>query len=1597
MKKRIARLLLVSMLALQLQTPTFATPIATGESASLEVTLAVDYPIAQTKEGQMQLHLLQDGRVVRTLPLDGAATLQATALFEGLKLGDYTIRIEGEGYKTYESDVITLQTHEKHVVLGTSNNTFTSGDVNQDGSVDAYDQKLLQQYIDENQYAVSADLNRDGLVDIEDMAQIYWNQNATGDAQIYNTRLIMSQVANLEQIASELEGANDPDVTIKEGTVADLFDQNEQTALVFENTAGVISSETPVRIPISFNEEMKVSQINLTGGLEGAPTEGYIVYEFEGKTERIHFGEAASTPAPMAFGLGRSVRAPQKNTITINLGKQVPIQKITVEVTGTENGNHLASISKIEFLEDVVDDAVNQETGEIKGLQGKAKHKSVWLAWNHVPNITGYQVKYGTEPGQYSEVAYASSNNLTIEGLENFTPYYFVVQAINGSWQGPLSEEVMFVPAPEKKPGAPVEVKVEPGDQTLTVSFRNADEAVGSHVYYKAKNTSQYIKVADVMGSSHTLVGLQNGQTYEIYVTAYNEVGESAPSAVVEGTPVREELVIPKVPTHQQISREQITQIQLRDGANVEQSFYPEGFTPEYMIDKNYYTHWTAKTYQRARGIKVTFDQPYEMDYMAFVPRLDRDLLSNKGWYKDYPKWYGIRIWEAPGSEPKEIVASAKGSSVIPASGESGLWILPFPKSMVYQMEVILYEWDGAGNISIAEAMFYEYYDLVERIDQLFADDTYTTLAAGVSIEQIDAIENELDQLEGARLQVPEHILREELQIARALATTGTSTLLGEVIDVYQGRNPALEGDRQFANGRGLSGLQPTGLMAHADEEIIVYVDAPQGGDMPKLVASQFYGDGGWRKDIALKPGRNVVKVPRVVNYNTTKGGPLYLEYTGADQGQTRVHIRKGTDMPTLELLDLDDTAQMTAHKNIIRAYIEELDARVDQLVAITPKVDLAKDPRNSTEIGTAKVLLSVPANGILESIQAGLEGDLEAQVERVYEALLTWEANMANHYEVLGLTPDHPESRHRWPDTRMNIRYMPMSSSAFMYAAADHVGIRYGSEKGLINETRASQTGYFGWGINHEIGHILNTNEYIYGEISNNIFALFAQIVNDGRTRLEENNIYEEIYTKVVSEDTGLSSNVFVTLGMFWQLHLAYDDVDGFTGIDGFYPRLNRLFREDTTSEVDKHNMLARLASDVVGKDLTPFFEKWDLPITEETKAYTSKYDAESRPIYYLTDEAKRYQLSGGAQVDYGNLAITATSSVVQDAASDDQEVAVTISHDQMPLDREQRSALLGYEIYRNGELIAFTTEATYRDALPASNNVSYAYEVVVYDKLLGHSERIPAGSVHIAREGILDHSDFVVERTTPGMIQIDMRSTQQAVGIKLGEVTTSGAYMIEVSEDGSHWTQAKVGTLEDSQSILYFNKPGVEADDQRIWTYDARYIRLSGEAVETLETSAIQVIGYPGDAVYFTEGAIGRLGHDYAYDGGVIEEGSLVVLGTYRGHPIYSKIVLSAKYVNDKGYDLSEKPDYVYDEVVQAINGEVFLFAELPEDGEVSKVNNGIWLFVPQSQTLPAQIKANMYRTNEAGSIEGGRLVSDTPWIGVPDLESLPTIYLN
>lgn len=1574
MKKRFAYVLACSLLFSQFPAVSFGAN-TTETKANLEVTLNLEYPVFNYGNLDLKAELLQNNKVVREIPLSSMTRTQGDncyMVFEELPLGTYQVRLVGKGYKTYTSEEIELVKTEKHLVVNAGSDTFTVGDINQDGKIDQIDLSQMEAALGTDDFTY--DLNGDKVIDVEDLAQLYWSQTTVGDASIYNTKMILAAVLDVTAVQNEFEAANNGDVTVV-GAIEELFDGNEENTVTLE-TAVPITEESPIKIPVTFKEEMKVSEIAITAPEGSAPTAGYAVYEDEnGEIVRIPFKAEDSEAALMR------TRTAQK-VVKINLGKQVPLQKLTIEVTQTSNANGLmAAISKIEFLEDVVEDAVNQEEGLIKNLIGKAINEGASLSWNQTANVTGYKVQYGTEPGVYTETRYTNTNSITIEGLENFTPYYFVVQATNGEWEGKPSNEISITPMPQNRPAAPTEVALGSFDKGLKVNYRTGDDATGANVYYKKVTDSAYTKVENPYPGM-IIKGLENDVEYMVYVTATNEAGESKPSQVVRATPVAEEIVIPAIPTVGRIDNAHVTNLELIDANNVDMKFYPEGFDVKQIMDEDYTTHYTAATYQRDRGFRATFDEAYEMDYVAFVPRLDSDLDRYEGTrkYLEYPFWYSIRVWETLDSEPKLLV----NHEVIPNRGKDGLMILPFEKSKVAKMEVFLYEWNGAGAMSISEIMFYEYQDFIERIDNIFANGLHTEVKEGVTVTEIEALMDELDRLEGAVLWVDKATLRAELESAKEILETGAPANLGEIVEVVQTRQKSTAAAQNFA-APGLSDLQATGTLAMAKDEILVYVDAPEGGTMPELVVSQFFGSDTWSQKISLQQGRNVIQIPQLTSYNGEKGGPLYLTYTGEAQDATTVRIVNARKMPTLELTSLEDESTVRA---AVRAYVTELTAYMADL-NLNNKT---KNPANSTEIGTDKVLLSLPAEEVYEGLTQGIEGNIEAQVERLYETLMTWDETITLHYNVLGLSKDAKEPENRYPQTRVNIRYMPMNNGIFMYAGGDHIGIQYNSGANLVNGDRNADTGYFGWGINHEIGHIINDKNFVFAETTNNIFSLFAQTINGGPSRLEEG--YDKIYSKVVSKDTGLASDVFVNLGMFWQLHLAYDNDNRSVNPDDFYPTLHRLSRASDLKGLDPQNYFVRLASDAAQKDLTPFFERWGLHISDATYDYVSQYEPETDAVYYLNDEAMRYRLNGGTGMAEGAAAaVTATvGAETKEGAentTNDKMVTLTLSTDM------DEAALLGYEIYRDGELIAFTTEATYVDEVSA-NNVTHTYSVKAYDKLLNCTEEAIADEVYIASEGKISKSEYTV-RTTGSGLQIELANTPEVVGLKFTDVAEETDIKVEISQDGINWETAKQDKLPAGTTHIYFNKPGAEAADDRIWTYDAKYISITGTGIESLSERQLDVLAYPGDAVYFTDGAIGYLGEDYSFEGGNIPKGTLVVMGAYRGHPVYSKIVLSAKYVDEKDYDASERPGYNNAQTVESVAGDVYMFAELPEDGQVSKVGNGIWMFVPKAQTLPSQIKANMFRTDSATSMEGGRLVSDTKWLLVPNAEDMPIIELQ
>ncbi|MFR2299363.1 MAG: discoidin domain-containing protein, partial [Clostridium paraputrificum] len=549
-------------------------------------------------------------------------------------------------------------------------------------------------------------------------------------------------------------------------------------------------------------------------------------------------------------------------------------------------------------------------------------------------------------------------------------------------------------------------------------------------------------------------------------------------------------------------------------------------------------------------------------------------------------------------------------------------------------------------------------------------------------------------------------------------------------------------------------------------------------------------------------------------------------------------------------------------------------------------------------------------------------------------------------------------------------------------------------------------------------------------------VIALLAQTLDDkAPSRLENSDKYTEIYEKVTSETIGLPGNVFTQLGMFWQLHLAYDenptsvmlitDRDNDLTNDSFYARLSKRAREASAedSKLSYEQKIVRYASDVVQKDLTDFFKSWGIVPSEENIAYMAEkgYEKEGRKIQYLNDNGRR-QILAGVQSMSKDTSVEASLSYDDSTKSKSVELTLGTNKDS--------DKILGYEIYRNGKVIGFTTDSNFTDYVSANNRV-FTYEVVAYDYHLNKTEKLTLDPIKVSHDGSLTKNLWEVETNTSSSedvndennttgpvdnpainkikdnknntifkgdrtnnqdpyVIVNLNEVQNIVGLRYtagiedGDLSnnTISDYQVFVSKDKENWTLANSGkfdlSVDKNSETIYFNEEDSTGGKQ-LWSYEASYVKIVAPKASGISIAELDIIAPPGDNVDLKESGVGTLSEDFIYgknEGDIIPKGSIVFTGEYRGNPAFNAVLLRDKKDN-------------------VIEGEQILLAEVPENGHLGEISSGTWIFYltpDKLNTLPKEIRAELYRVNDAETLEGQRLVSDTLYVNIPEV--LPEI---
>ena len=1589
--------------------------------------------------------------------------------------GEYTLTITGDGYEQFEQTIqveanyvtklLVKNSHELDEVYqdGSRPGVIGYGDVNGDGTIDDEDMSTMMDAIASNSSQAKFDLNKDGIVDISDASYLSYNLNETN---VEASTFLLLSTDKIEKVEATGEITGDINSILSDTGVVQLKPENEEE----------ISESNPIQIDITVNSNGLTTEgitIAPPSNLENAITDGIITVEDENSViYEVAIGqeaadESANAKARVATLSARSAATAvieSDGTIVINLNQQVAIKKVSIIVTGT-NSRNLAEIAKVEFLNDMENRIPAPSMDIPQNVVGKGGNKEFTVTWNKASNVTGYEVEITTDEG--TQTLRTGTNSITVkqflnQQIKNGTKFVVRVQSINGDWRSGYSSPIEVIPETTKVPAAPENITIEGGYKLLNISWKDMEDTDSYNLYYREKGSSDaYKEITGITKNSYQLTNLKVKTTYEIYLTGVNEIGTGAKSAVSLGETTELE--------YAKTSNYKLINVPEEDGtAHIKSVSYPSGKASNTLavVDNDYGTDWILNSWQSGGfsgsllGPIVEFDDYYKMDRFIIVESSQQthDYMYSK-----------VRYWDEEG---KEHVISGKHTKKRDSAGKIYYEFnldAPITTNKI-QVNFSNYLAYSDGMISIAEMKFYEYDTLEEEIYALFEDDTHLSLKEGVTINDITALEERLntpDEVSG-ELHFKKGILEVELNNAKAILNQED---LRAAVKIDTTVTKAKDSHLGFQSG--LNAWQPLGITAHAGEQLVVYVGkdgANVGANSDvKLIATQFHAESGtWYKEVVsnLKVGKNEITIPKITSMSVEQGGALYVEYTGNNANlNISVRVSGGTDIPVLDLTKFESESDQ---KSAIKTYIQELTKYVAGLEEKHNSghngtgdtngdydYDIKNCIYNVTDIVLDKMMYSVAASQVLQGIVGKAGSDnIDQQVESFYQSAKAMDQMIELFYQHKGLV-EYPTDateyaafvakygeKNKMPSSRLNIRYQRMFAGAFMYAGGLHIGIEWDSIPGLMTgEPVTSVDGkyesgqLFGWGIAHEIGHIINQGDYAIAEVTNNYFSILAQATESNESVRFS---YDEVYKKVSSGTIGRADDVFTSLGMYWQLHLAYDNGYNYKTYDTYEDQFNNLIfaRIDayarnnslapkfangkvfTLSGADTDNKLMRLAVAATQKDLLDFFRSWGMIPDETTIEYASQFEKETRKIQYITDEARDYRITNSSQAE--EIANTTSGSAITATLTNEtnsNQVTIQLGVNGMAAD-----SLLGYEIIRNGETVAFVDGSTaeYVDTVTFNNKVAN-YSVIAYDKFLNATAEYKLDPIKIKHDGSIskdkwsvttnmtsendqavpddacglnpikavsdtidnNYSNTYTGTTTSGdaYVVLNLGEVTQIVGLKYTKAAQNAIknYEIQVSTDGSNWTQVKTGTFssETTQETVYFTKENSELGTS-LDIKEVSYVKLIAKGQSTVSINELDLLGQPDDNVELLQNGIGILKEELVVDEAnnvVIPAGSIVVTGEYSGHPAFNVVLLI---------------DADTDEVIA---GSQYIFAEDPKEGDLGAVSSGTWIYCiepaedGQLPTLPKNIKAELYRVDNAETLEGQRFVSDTLAVEVPE----------
>lgn len=640
------------------------------------------------------------------------------------------------------------------------------------------------------------------------------------------------------------------------------------------------------------------------------------------------------------------------------------------------------------------------------------------------------------------------------------------------------------------------------------------------------------------------------------------------------------------------------------------------------------------------------------------------------------------------------------------------------------------------NSATLNELMFYKPDEVYSSIPKLFTDGTMSELSEEFnSLEKINAFK------EKAKNHPLYNDFKETIDLAESLISNPRKE---DVLELEMRGDSISEAKKRKVWN--FQDWQITGLSARAGDKITVYVDVAEGDPTPTLLYKQSLTQHGGATSFQLKPGKNEITIPEI-NYESNgipkdviQGGDLFFTNYKSDSQKRapKVRIEGASKYPVFILGKSDENEVM-----------KELEAYVEKIKA---------------EPNTTPNIFAVSSNKSLEFVQATYALDWYKKNNKTPKYTAEqWDQYIADAMGFWGF--DNSKD----VNSDFNFRIMPMvknlSGGVFMNAGNGVIGIRPGNQDAILAANK-------GWGVAHELGHNFDTGGRTIVEVTNNMMPLFFESKYKTKTRITDQNIWENnTYPKVGLDDYSnnelynkADSTHLAQLAPLWQLYL-YDNT--------FYGKFERQFRErdfGNKNREDIYKSWVVAASDAMELDLTEFFARHGIRVDDKVKEDLAKYPKPDKKIYYLNDLAMNYK--GDGFTDNAKVSVSTSGS--------NGNIKLSFS-----VDDENKDNILGYEIRRDGKYVGFTSNDSFVDT-KSNLDEDGVYVVTPYDRKLNTLNPIevnalqPTLSVNpvitLALGEEFNEEEYIVAKDIKG------NSLSESVKVKSSNVNTSKVGEYEV-----------------------------------------------------------------------------------------------------------------------------------------------------------------------------------------------------------------------